>query len=418
MDIDVPFTVAPEVSEEERDAIHKLWIKQLDDKTSSLVSFIEECLELKYGITKCFAVFLHSHQSGINGKYSAHVIMQMNGSQTRFKTSQDIEYFLYDILASKDPEILSLITWKQADYTFPYDVKLKAQMTALFDKNVYRRNGEFRLPFASKRQSATRYLYPAYMKGVSDEELQHLHPQATSAEERIFLSSLLTYIPKSVVVTDFLVHERTINSKKRPHALSAEDFHLGTPDGNADERFFDLLAAQINSALPEECQGALGMISAMKGVIVFSSKSTYCDIKKDFHKRNHIYWVVKLKSYLYYQRCFDEGCLLKCPPPPPPKADNGDLAGPRYWTPKAKGHDRFFNLKLCPTIFDEMNGFMARNKEKLDALIEGPDTKRARSDIRYYDKNGPRNGAAFEESALSIDMILGLILNDIDDLNF
>jgi hypothetical protein len=417
IDIDVNFVIDPSISNEERDALHRLWTTDLDKKVEKLVEFLEDCLEKKLGVSKCYTVFLPAHRLFCpNGKYSTHVITHMNGGQTRFKTSKDLEYFWYDLLASQDESIRAITHYNEADYKFPYGGAAEAKWQPLRDHNVHRKNGELRLPFCSKRDEPTRALVPVITKGIDDEGLHRIYPHTTSTEERLFLASLLTYIPKLVTVTEFLVHERSQSSLKRPNSIDPGAVTTAAVNGNsdaqADVQFFDHLADEIQKSIPSEGQGPLTTFSIMApGIITFTSKSTYCTIKKQFHKRNHVFWVVQVKYCVFYQRCFDEECINKM------EQTEGPGCLSRSGTPSTKGFKKDFRLALAA----EATQYLQRHAAEFEAMKER-DPKRQRSDIRFYG-TGTRGTLqheavkdVLESMTLSVDNIMEMFFEDIDDL--
>lgn len=403
-DIDVPFHIDSGIAQEERNIIHDHWIRQLDEKVKRFVEFLQEYLEKRLGVTKCYTTFLNSHRAGghhVKGKYSAHRIMHLNSGQCRFRTAQDIDYFLSDVFASQDPYVNTMGTYNTADYTHPRD-ELKSNSLPLYDKNVYRRNDEFRLPFASKRIESARYLKPCDVKGASDEVLQKLYPHTKSVAERIFLASLLIYVPKTITVTDFIIHERSAKSLERPNVISGDTYTHG--DLN-DTHFFELLIEEINAKIPDDGQGALSVLHVVPpGVVVFASKSTYCAIKGDFYRSNHIYWVVLLKQSLFYQRCFDENCLAEV------TSDNATRTND-VLSRTAKGPTSF----LHPHIYPHIDAFLERHKAQLDGLE--PSIKRPRTNIdRYFHRTNMTGNGLFSFAAMSMENILAELFADIEEI--
>jgi len=344
MDIDIPMTLdANQMKHLPVSAYPRYYapfIKDLDAKIEALIETFEQFLKLKLNIEKCFTLFMTAHRlTSMTGKYSVHLIMHLNGGQTRFKTCQDLEYFFSDFIAAAKEDTTAgcggntLFYRSDAYINIPtVAIDLNQKPVCLIDQNAYRNNCELRLPYSSKMREPERAFQIQKLKGITEDALDRFFPKATSRDERLLYVSLLTFIPETVTVTEFIVHERACTSKKRKNYLSAEDLLAGSyiiPNANDDSAeattisssaedvekdlaFFDLLMTTIQTQIPAQHRGNLSVIKVIPpGIVVMNSTATYCEIKKNAHRRNHVFWVAILKTGSYYQRCFDEDCVDK-----------------------------------------------------------------------------------------------------------
>lgn len=406
MDIDIKFVVNNQIPEEERNQLYKRWKESIDKKVMALLSLIEDVLEHELGITKCFTIILESHRlAGEHGKYSAHLIMHMNGGQARFKGTHDLNQFLFDLLNASDANVHGKLHYDAMDFIFPYD-PVNRKILPLMDCNVYRRNGELRLPYAVKIQEPNRPILPVLLKGIDLETLQNkFFPFTKSTQECYFMASLLTYVPITVTVTQLIAHKR--NRLKRPNALDPASFQT-EENKEEDEKFFETLVNSINAAVPAEGQAALVRRNILApGIVIFNSKSTYCSIKGNFHKSNHTFWVVILPQKAFYQRCFDEDCIAKM------QAKDERNVSRMASVPNARGKVFYLNANT----WEQVSNFMTRHKAEFDK-IKASAPKMGRTDIRSYGVRDISQRNIIQESIASVSMetVEALLVNDIVEL--
>ena len=255
-----------------------------------------------------------------------------------FKNSQHLSNFMHDFgfaMKTVRPDLIEYDTW---DYGLPHD-STKKHIESLLDMNVYRRNGELRMPYSCKFSDPKRKMMPTLLTGIDQRQLLKLYDRNESTlldpaisnlvtfgsgnhqityDEAMFYAGLVTFIPKKVTVTHLLSHQRANISLKRANAIPAaelipdmqeknitfghadksKNFHLdmktkrpttenesGAVTETAENaydlmigeyEFFELLSNDIQSAVPSEYFSALTLLQVLPpGIVIFASKGIF-----------------------------------------------------------------------------------------------------------------------------------------------
>lgn len=308
------------------------FIEKLDAKVKSFCKYLEEFIIERFNVDTIYTVVLFSHDipyasllagAGTKaGKYSSHIVMHMNGGEIMFKNSFHLNNFLSDFLFAMQQVRPDLIDIHLQEFGCSL-VKEKDDIISLLDMNVYRRNGELRMPYSSKFTDPKRKMIPTLLTGIDQRKLLELYDleeepkRLLSPEEGMFYASLVTFIPKKVTVSNLLAHQRANVPRKRLNALTPADFALDPENkpvtfglntkhsengfyqdmnqkfrsGSGitistsenkngleywdDYQFFELLAKDIESNLPEEYFMGLTLLQVLPpGIVVFANKGT------------------------------------------------------------------------------------------------------------------------------------------------
>ncbi len=208
--------------------------------------------------------------------------------------------------------------WDEKEKKFEYN-PVKHNRVFIVDMGVYTSGRQFRLYGSSKESSPERILL-----------LQDQNSEGDVLPD-IFLSTLIQRVehddeliscleengnePESTSDRRFFLSEQTKKQKLNTHPQFNVSHHVKLDDKVIKNNFpnicgsiMDFIDKQLTcGGRVEKCD----LFYPNTKTMCISTGSKYCLIRGDYHKSNHIYYIVNLQQGIYYQKCHDEDCRGK-----------------------------------------------------------------------------------------------------------
>ena len=325
-------------------------IMDVDEKDSDMISSDsdKDTMNTNYGY-KTLIIVLDASKGC---KYSKHIIFNFE-SNAMFINHDHLRCFMHYFYSKYyNDEDMFFNNYNNDDD----DDKKEDSTTRTFlcDMAIYKGDREFRMPFCTKK-GQQRYLLLDYyyLDGIKQYVLD---------EKNVFFKSLIYFVHKGSEIStlfeckwenendipdnvikilnkteqrNYIRNKQLINTFHNIKKMNAENVDGNKRKRNIDDDYVNEMHDKYKLNVNDDYDyDNISVINKIKSFIkknhgldkrgfelefhsingkclTLSSNSHYCEIKRDEHHSNHIYYVVWLDTKKYYQKCFNNECKNK-----------------------------------------------------------------------------------------------------------